>query len=368
MGDERLQTWLKNINWSFNPFVLDIYAEYMVGFDEYVSKLNSAIEQNQKYMLVTAPTGSGKTMLMNYLYKNQINNILCIFVPKPPQKAEEFAKIIEAGIKEDKAKSQNIIAAFFQRLLSFLRKEPEITLYNLNTFIEKNSSGKKLLLLIDEAHETDIETLEWIRTITDTTPNMNTVLSGLPVLKKERLKQLETFMQRISLDISLEPLNKNQTIELIKRRINVAKGNMLDPFTTDCIELIHKQSGGFPRETIKICNDLINKAVNNNISLIDASCLEDKKQEEKSVVSLIDSLTDKQKDIIELVQKNEKITPSALAKSADAGSYKSKTHALRALNNLLKRLETMGLLERQKAGRTYAYKLTSKARNAMTEA
>ncbi|MCK5476977.1 MAG: AAA family ATPase [Candidatus Aenigmarchaeota archaeon] len=366
MRDERLKNWLKNLNWSFNPFVFDIRPEYMVGFEKYLDEIHSAIEQSSKYVIITAATGSGKTMLMNYLHRNPSGDANYIYISKPPRKPEEFAKIIESQIRENRRKSQGIITAFICWLSGQFKKE-EITLYNLSSFIERNSKGANILL-IDEAHETNIETLEWIRTITDTTQNMTTVLSGLPALKKEKLKQLETFMQRVSLDVTILPLNKNETIELIKKRIAMAHGMMLDPFTSECLEAIHVHGGGFPRETIKICNELINKAIKKNITLIDASFLEGKSKEDVSVVSLIDSLTDKQKDIIELVHEKGKMTPTDLAKSKNMNSYKSKTHALRALNNLLKRLEKIGLLERQKAGRTYAYKLTSKAKNAMTEA
>jgi len=368
MGDERLRNWLGKMNWSFNPFVFDICPQYMVGFEKYIGDIGSATEQNFKYILITAPTGSGKTMLMNSLCKTPDGDFNYIYLSKPPRNPDELSKIIAGMLIEKKRKDQNFIASILERLMDMFKRKEEVTLYNINAFIERNSLKKKVVLLIDEAHETNIETLEWIRTITDTTANMTTVMAGLPILKKEKLMQLGTFMQRISLDISIDPLSKSQSAELVKKRIALAKGNMIDPFTADCLELIHKQSGGFPRETIKICNDLINKAIAQNITIIDASCMEDKKQEEKSVVSLIESLTDKQKDILALIQKSGKLTPSALAKSADAGSYKSKTHALRALNNILKRLENIGLLERQKSGRTYAYKLTSKARNAMTKA
>ena len=368
MGDERLKNWLGKMKWSFNPFVFDICPQYMVGFEKYIKNIYFATEQSIKYILITAPTGSGKTMLMNFLCKNSDNaDFNYLYISKPPKNPDDLSKIITNKLNENKRKNQNFIASLLEILMNIIKRKEEVTLYNLNLFIEK--SPKKVVLLIDEAHETNIETLEWIRTITDTTSNMITIMAGLPALKKEKLNQLETFMQRVSLDITIEPLNKNQSVELIKKRISLANGSMIDPFTADCIELVHRQSGGFPREIIKICNNLINRAIEQDITIIDASCMDDKKQEEKTVVSLIESLTEKQKDILNLIKKSGKLTPSALAKSADAScSYKSKTHALRALNNILKRLENIGLLERQKSGRTYAYRLASKARNVMTKA
>ncbi|MCK5176870.1 MAG: ATP-binding protein, partial [Candidatus Aenigmarchaeota archaeon] len=159
MRDERLKTWLNNLNWSFNPFVFDIRPEYMVGFEKYIDNIHSAIEQSSKYIIITAATGSGKTMLMNYLHRNPSENANYIYISKPPRKPEEFAKIMESQIRENKRKSQNAFANFICWLSSQFKKE-EITLYNLSSFIERNSKHANILL-IDEAHETNIETLEW---------------------------------------------------------------------------------------------------------------------------------------------------------------------------------------------------------------
>ena len=48
--------------------------------------------------------------------------------------------------------------------------------------------------------------------------------------------------------------------------------------------------------------------------------------------------------------------------------YKTKAHALRAMNNILRRLETANMVLRERRGRSYTYILTPKVKSMLVEA
>jgi len=227
-----------------------------------------------------------------------------------------------------------------------------------------------LVVLVDEAHETKIEILEWLRTISDQVENLTLVLAGLPIIRETHLSKLETFSQRITVDIHLSSLNREETLELIRKRIMHVGGRNLDPFTMDVLNEIYKSSGGVPREILKMCNNLIQKAIDRNSSIIDISYFEETTEGTKvfDANELIEKLTEKQRIIINLLIENKSLTPTQITSKIECSDYKSDIHALRSINNILRRLEAMHLVVRERRGKTYKYFISPKMKNILVEA
>lgn len=354
MSSHELNPWYRKIGWVKNPFTLEIQPKLMAGHKDELDVLIKNIDESQKYIIITGSTGSGKTTIL----KNISDKYSSTYLPKPPNHQNEFVNIFKTTILKP-------------TILELIFKKNRMTIYNAAEEINRKYKGKPILFMVDEAHETDISVLEWLRSIIDQIGGSTLILAGLPIFKETHLNKLETLKQRITVEIELGTLNKDETIELIRKRIESAGGHNLDPFTYDTINEIYKRTGGFPREVIKACNHLIHQAIERNSQIIDKSYFEKKEDidtmiEVKEAISII---TDKQGEIVEILKKSSNgMTPTELVRRINSTEYKSKVHALRAINNILRRLESANLVSRERQGRSYRYTVSIKLKNALIDA
>ncbi|UCD07428.1 MAG: BlaI/MecI/CopY family transcriptional regulator, partial [Candidatus Aenigmatarchaeota archaeon] len=208
-----------------------------------------------------------------------------------------------------------------------------------------------------------------LRTLVDNIDNLSVIMAGLPVFENILKSNLETFSRRINTKTDLGNLTKAETRELVKKRIENAGGEDIRPFTSRTIEYIYERTGGFPREVIRLCNDLAYKALRSNISTIDTDFL---KETEAPVTRLsletVESLPERQKLILDALSKGEQFTPSEIVSEMGDEVYKNRENAIRSVNNLLRRLMKDGFVERKRVGKTYKYAISSKFRTLMVEA
>jgi general secretion pathway protein A len=109
------------------------------------------------------------------------------------------------------------------------------------------------MVVIDEAQNIPIATLEQIRILTnlETTKHklLQIVLVGQTELKDVLARpELRQLNQRISIRCELLPLSREETAEYIRHRISVASGGRSRVrFGVDALKTIHEYSGGIPR-------------------------------------------------------------------------------------------------------------------------
>jgi type II secretory pathway predicted ATPase ExeA len=347
--------------WKENPFVLRIDPKLFVGYKEQIDAVQNHIKNKHKIALVTGKTGAGKSTFLKWLETNSDTSKL--YVSKPPECPEDFVGIFT-----------NIFSqGFFEKIFS---KEP--TLYNLPNYINKKLKNDHLVFLVDESHETNKEVLEWLRVLTDQIDNVSLVMAGMPVLEEKIRSELETLDQRITTRINLSALDKEEVRELIKKRIESVGGQGIAPFTDVALDRIYDRTGGFPREVLKFCDRLINSAMDKNMDVIDERLIDEHRElelpkvrlEEPSVTFMpkpptdeqIKNLPMKQKVILDLLYKKDWLTPTAIVAEIDPKNYKSKGHAIRSTNNILKRLMLDGYVQREERGKAFMYALTPKVR------
>jgi len=353
--------------WRENPFILKIDPKLFVGYEEQVKAALKHIENKHKIALISGKTGSGKTTFLKWLEMNYDTSKL--YVSKPPEKAEDFIPMF----------TDIFGFSFWERL--FKRKP---SLYNLPSYINKKLKGNHLVFLVDEAHETNKDVLEWLRVLTDQIDGVSLIIAGMPVLEQKIKTELETLDQRITTRIALTALNKSETKQLIKRRIEAAGGSGISPFTDAAIERIYDRTGGFPREVLKLCDRLVNSALEKSLDVIDAKDIEEHKEIELPKVRLeepvvtfmpkppseeqVRNLPYKQRKILELLAKKDWLTPTAIVDELEMKAYKSKGHAIRSVNNILKRLMLEGYVQREARGKAFMYALTPKVRTLFVQA
>jgi len=352
--------------WKENPFVLKIDPKLFVGYNEQLDAVSKHIKNKHKIALVTGKTGAGKSTFLKWLETNYDTSKL--YVSKPPENPEDFV-----GLFTD--------VFGFSFLEKILGKKP--SLYTLPKYINKKLKNDQLIFLVDEAHETNKEVLEWLRVLTDQIDNVSVVIAGMPVIEEKIKSNLETLDQRITTRINLSSLNRNETKELIKKRIESVGGEDIKPFTEEAINKIYERTGGFPREVLKFSDRLVNSALEKNIDVIDERLIEEHKEIELPKVRLeepvvtfmpkppseeqLRNIPYKQKIILELLYKKDWLTPTAIVEELDLKNYKSKSHAIRSINNILKRLMLDGYVQRESRGKAFMYALTPKLKTIFVQ-
>jgi DNA-binding transcriptional ArsR family regulator len=240
----------------------------------------------------------------------------------------------------------------------------------------KKTLKKKTVLLIDEAHETSIEVLEWLRTLNDMVPNLLIIFAGLPSFEKKIEIEIPTLSMRITTKTYLESLNYTETESLIRKRIEDVGGDGLKPFAPDSLKRIFEISGGFPREIIKICDRLVEQASEKNISAVNEQFVNQiftALPQKTQIISTTQedtriSISDKQREILDILNKKPKLSPTEIVENVSRESYKNKNNAIRSVNNILRRMMRDELITRQKMGSSYVYSLSGKAKSIFAEA
>jgi type II secretory pathway predicted ATPase ExeA len=345
---------IKEFKWETNPFTFNILPELFIGYDKEVNEVVGGLKSGNKFSLLLGPTGSGKTTFLKSLVNRFNGYDYVLYLSKPPKKPEDWLTVFREIIKP--------------RFSIFSRGNGP-SLYNLSEVINRKLKDKKCLLFVDECHEASLDSLEWLRTITDQTENLFIALAGLPVFEKILKSNLETFMRRVETRIELSNLTKAETRELIKKRIENEGGEDIKPFTANAVEYIYERTGGFPREILRICNDLVQKALRKNITIIDLDFLKESETTETRIsLETINELPERQRIVLETLSKKGELTPSELISNLKLDGYKDRENAVRSVNNLLRRLMSEGLADRTRRGKTYKYKVSGKYQNLMVEA
>lgn len=124
--------------------------------------------------------------------------------------------------------------------------------------IEQYSSGRHVALIVDEAQNLGMETLEELRMLTNINSGKDELLQIILVGQSElrdliRRPQLRQFAQRVTSTYHLEPLDLETTMKYVRHRLQHAGGTG-EEFTEDAIALVHRESTGIPRMINKICD------------------------------------------------------------------------------------------------------------------
>jgi len=213
------------------------------GHREALAQLLYGTQERKGFIVLTGKVGTGKTTLLHTLCQRLNGQSAIAFVVNSTLPFDELLEYVleDLGIKQKGgSRAQRLIA--------------------LNNFlIERERGGQNTILIVDEAQNLDVATLEQIRLLSNfETPKsklLQILLVGQPELKARlNLPELRQLKQRVGLRCQIPSLTLEEARAYIRTRLRIAGGRDLGLFADSAVDRISAYSGGIPRLINTVCD------------------------------------------------------------------------------------------------------------------
>lgn len=229
-----------------------------------LAQLIYGVQERKGFTVLTGEIGTGKTTLLRAMLDQVDPSTSVAYVHNPVLGIDG---VLEYMLQDWGVKSTATTHA--QRL------------FELNEFlIEQHRQGLNPLLVIDEAQNLSVETLEAVRLLsnfeTSSQKLMQIVLVGQPELREKLGRpQLRQLKQRIAMRCHIAPLSAEETRLYVRHRLRIAGATDAGLFTDAAIQAIAEYSGGTPRVINIVCDHCLLAGYADSTRRIDARMVRD---------------------------------------------------------------------------------------------
>jgi general secretion pathway protein A len=225
--------------------------------------MESTIWFTDGFVVITGEIGAGKTTLIETFLRELQNDVVIAQINQTQLSPTAFLQtvLVQFGFSPFNMKKAEVLAT-------------------LNEFlIEQYSSGRKVLLIIDEAQNLTNRVLEEVRLLSglETTKDkvLRIILAGQPELNdKLNSQDLVQLTQRVRLRFHLTALTKTETIAYIDHRLEVAGSQGRRIFAEDTYATIYRYTRGVPRLINTLCDTCMMAAFSQNTDHVSAESLQ----------------------------------------------------------------------------------------------
>jgi general secretion pathway protein A len=239
------------------------------GHEMAYSMLEYGILSQAGVTVITGGIGCGKTTLVRQLLRSLDDQVTVGLLTNTVGGRGKLLKWVMMALNQEfEGRSYVSLYQSFQRFL-----------------IDEYAKGRHVILLVDEAQNLGVESLEELRMLSNINSDkdqlLQLVLIGQPQLRDLLCQpKLVQFAQRVSADFHLKPLDHDQVAAYIDHRLALAgaKGPI---FSRRACELIASASQGIPRTINILCDKSLVYGFSSGVSFIGpktvAQVLEDKR-------------------------------------------------------------------------------------------
>jgi general secretion pathway protein A len=239
------------------PFVLTPDPRFLLrskGHHEILATLLYGITSQKGLMALVGDVGTGKTTLCRTLLRELPDSVQSALVLNPHLSDADLIGTIldDLGVERRGTTKGELMAALSQYLLA------------------TGSEGKTVLVIVDEAQQMSVESLEQIRILsnleTATRKLLQILLVGQPELEEKlKLNELRQLDQRIGIRCYLKPLPRKETYRYVEHRLRIAGLPGALPFTRGALAKIYKYSRGIPRVINLVCDRALMAGFSNRV-------------------------------------------------------------------------------------------------------
>lgn len=254
-------------NLSCKPFDLNPNPAFMFlsrTHKKALTYLDYGIRERAGFVLLTGEVGCGKTTVIRDLINKHLDRVVLAKVFNTKVSSEQLLSMINDDFG-----------------LAVQGKDKIELLRDLNHFlVDQYAKGNQPLLIIDEAQNLTLETLEEIRMLSNLEASdaklLQIILVGQPELRSLLAKpELRQLRQRISIQCNLQPLNRQEVEEYILHRLQVAGNRDALHFEPKALDLIFMYCCGIPRLVNIICDFILLAAYAEEVRDVDEAMIYD---------------------------------------------------------------------------------------------
>ncbi|MDA8621525.1 AAA family ATPase [Psychrosphaera sp.] len=208
------------------------------GHQKALSYLQYGLTQSEGFIVITGNVGTGKTTIANHLISQlEEQNIVARQLVTPNLSPDDLIVAITKLFKLHP--EGNTKAAHIAELTDYMRR--------------LNALGRRMLLIIDEAQNLPVESIEELRMLSNIQVDGKSIIQSF-LLGQSELEGIlsapimEQFRQRVIASASLTALSEQELYNYINFRMNKAGWEGEPLFSQEAVSVVHKFTDGIPRK------------------------------------------------------------------------------------------------------------------------
>jgi type II secretory pathway predicted ATPase ExeA len=248
------------------PFQLTADARYFFLGNGHLRArdfLNYVLRERDGVALITGDPGVGKTIMLEHALAELDDNIVVGRIRQSLLTSTEFllAICLQFGMKPYQF-NKTVLIDEIQRFCHL-----------------QHADGKSVVLVVDEAHNLRMDTLEEVRMLANLERNGRKLLQIVLIGQSTLIHTLsstqnDSLSQMIRLTCQIDPLNKAETADYINYRLYVANNGVnRELIPAELLPSIMRYTGGVPRLINLLCDMLLIIACMRETNTVDRTCL-----------------------------------------------------------------------------------------------
>ncbi len=217
--------------------------------------LEYGLHRNEGFIVITGEVGAGKTTLVrSLLSKLDPDKFIAAHLVSTQLDADNALRLVAAvfGVPTSAETKADLLVALEAFLVNIYR------------------SGKRCLLVVDEAQNLSMQAVEELRMLSNFQLNTHALLQSFLVGQPEfrytlQSPQLTQLRQRVIAACHIGPMDVKETQAYIEHRLTHCGWTNSPSFSPDAFPAIYEGSGGIPRRINAICDRLLLSGFLSNI-------------------------------------------------------------------------------------------------------